>query len=88
MCHKCLNGILIAIILVFTIWDITVFDSWIIVVAAAIILIKEVIYLISEGCEGSCIFGKKSGPELFMEKSKELNSKPSKEEIKETLKKK
>jgi len=86
--NACTDIFLAVIILVFSFWKIPT-SMWVIVVAGSLILIKGIVSLIREG--GNC-FGMKCGPfdnrvgsELFMEKSKPIEPKPSKEEVKEVL---
>lgn len=86
MCHKCVSAFFSAMILIFSFWWIS-FSKWIIICSAAIILFCEIFLLSRDGCSGFCI--KKTGSELFMEKTeKELHSGPKKEELEKTLKKK
>jgi len=99
MCYKCLNGFLAAVIIIFSFWT-TSFSWWVILIAAVIILIGQLRYLASCGCDGSlsmdgrpCGLTKPmgtshhTGTELFMEKgTEELEPEPSKKEVRETLK--
>lgn len=92
MCYKCTNSFLALLILVFSFW-MTSFSWWVIVIAAALIFIKGIYQLSKDGCDGLCMSpgcgteGSKTGTELFMEKSTDkVESEPSKEEVKETLK--
>lgn len=90
MCHKCYTGFLAALIIVFSFW-MTAYSKWIIVIAAGLIFLKNVYYLILEGCStcSTCGTGHHTGTELFMEKgSEELHEGPRKSEIEEVLKKK
>lgn len=83
MCNKCFGAFLAAIIIVFAFWK-TAVSEWIIVIAAAIILVYHLTKLFDEGCSW-----KKSGSNLFMEKgSDELHEGPTRKELSETLKKK
>ena len=88
MYYKYFNGILALVILVFSFWQIEA-SYWIIVAAAAVILIKSVVGLGGNGSAGEKP-GKKSGEkkigvEAFGAKGKKENV-PSKEEIKEVMK--
>jgi hypothetical protein len=86
--NACTDIFLAVVILVFSFWKIPI-SMWIIVIAGSLLLIKGIVSLIEEG--GNC-FGMRCGPfehrvgsELFMEKSKPIEPKPSKEEVKEVL---
>ena len=80
MCKKSRSmvGFLAIVILVFSFWQIT-YSKWIIVVAAAIILLKSIYWLIKEGSWG------KTGEEIFVEKNLKSDL-PSKDEVKEVMK--
>ncbi len=86
----CSDVFLAAVILVFSFWQITA-SRCVIIVAAALIFLKGIVYLSKYGC--TCIGktcrglgGHKIGSELMMEKSKPIKPEPSKQEIKEVLK--
>ena len=74
-------------VLVFSFWQLS-YSKWIIIIAAGLIFLFEIFRLFKSGCEGNCFGGCKTGSELIMEKGKPVKSKPSKEEVVETLKKK
>ena len=82
--HKgcgCSSIFLAAVILVFSFWEV-VASKWIIIIAAALILLKGIIYLSKHGC--TCRIGK-TGEEIFVEKNPKSDL-PSKDEVKEVMK--
>lgn len=89
MCNKCYNGFLAIVIIVFSFW-ITSFSFWVIIVAAALILISQLKGLSCCGCGGrismncsSCGVDKTSA-EIFVD---EKNKIPSPDEVESTMKK-
>jgi len=86
---KCFNLILAAIIIVFSFWQISA-SMIIIISAAALILVMEVLSLVKEGCSchgASCCMGHKTGEEIFVDKNPKSDL-PSKTEVKEVIEKK
>ncbi len=88
MCNKCFNGFLAAVIIVFSFWT-TSFSFWVIVVAAALILISQLKGLSCCGCGGGMNMSGcgtcGTGQEIFADKRNKI---PSKAEVKQTMKKK
>ncbi|MDA3836531.1 MAG: hypothetical protein PF542_02820 [Nanoarchaeota archaeon] len=85
MCRKCGNTFLAAIIILFSFWQLA-FSKWIIVVAAAIIMINEGMVLVKYGCSACTCH---TGSDFIMEKTdEELHEGPTKEEVKEVMKRK
>lgn len=85
MSCNCWDGAFAVLILIFSFWR-TDFSEIIIVISAALILIKSILIWSSESCSVCRGMDHRTGSEIFVDKNQESNM-PSRKEVEETFEK-